>query len=47
MAYITSVSIPNNVTSIGERAFAKCSGLTSVTYNGVSVDSSAFSDCGL
>ena len=50
LAYIgtsTSVTIPNSVTTIGDRAFYGCSGLTSVTIpNSVtSIGSSAFSDC--
>ena len=44
---LTSVTIGNNVTSIGDWAFNGCSGLTSVTIgNGVtSIDSYAFSGC--
>ena len=44
---ITNLIIPNSVTSIGERAFVGCSGLTSVTIpNSVtSIGSSAFSYC--
>jgi len=32
--YINSVIIPNNVTSLGERAFFDCDNLTSVTFQG-------------
>ncbi|GBU28068.1 leucine-rich repeat [Treponema sp. R8-4-B8] len=44
---LTSVTIPNSVTSIGNYAFSGCSGLTSVTIgNGVtSIGGSAFSGC--
>jgi len=44
---ITDLVIPNNVTSISNRAFCGCDGLISVTIpNGVtSIGSSAFSDC--
>ncbi len=44
---LTSVTIPNSVTSIGERAFENCSGLMSVTIpNSVtSIGSYAFSSC--
>ena len=44
---LTSVTIPNSVTSIGNYAFEYCSGLTSVTIgNGVtSIGSWAFRDC--
>ena len=44
---LTSVTIPNSVTSIGFYAFSWCSGLTSVTIpNSVtSIANSAFSGC--
>ena len=44
---ITSVNIPNSITSIGNAAFYNCSGLTSVTIpNSVtSIGESAFSNC--
>ena len=44
---LTSVTIPNSVTSIGSSAFSNCSGLTSVTIpNSVtSIGSSAFYNC--
>ena len=44
---LTSITIPDGVTSIGECAFANCSALTSVTIpNGVtSIGSGAFSNC--
>ena len=44
---LTSVTIPNSVTSIGESAFSGCSGLTSVTIpNSVtSIGESAFYSC--
>ncbi len=46
---ITSVTIPNSVTSIGEKAFYDCTGLTSVTIpNSVTnIGSRAFSSSGL
>ncbi|MBR7167829.1 MAG: leucine-rich repeat domain-containing protein, partial [Bacteroidales bacterium] len=44
---LTSVTIPNSVTSIGEETFYNCSGLTSVTIpNSVTtIGSCAFSSC--
>ena len=44
---LTSVTIPNGVTSIGEEAFTNCSGLTSITIpNSVtSIDRYAFKYC--
>ena len=44
---LTSITIPNSVTSIGDGAFYKCSGLTSVTIpNSVtSIGNSAFYGC--
>ena len=44
---LTSVTIPNSVTSIGDYAFGACSGLTSVTIpNSVtSIEDYVFSDC--
>ena len=33
MTGLTSIEIPNSVTSIGQNAFSGCSGLTSVTWN--------------
>ena len=44
---LTSVNIPNSVTTIGDNAFRGCNGLTSVTIpNSVtSIDGSAFESC--
>lgn len=44
---LTSITIPNSITSIGRSAFYNCSGLTSVTIpNSVtSIEESAFSNC--
>ena len=44
---LTSVTIPNSVTTIGDNAFNWCTGLTSVTIpNSVtSIGSHAFSSC--
>ena len=44
---LTSITIPNSVTNIGDGAFSGCSGLTSVTIpNSVtSIGRDAFSDC--
>ena len=49
MKNLTSVTIPNSVTSIGEKVFKECSGLTSVVWNaencaGFSYDSAPFYD---
>ncbi|MBO7301672.1 MAG: leucine-rich repeat domain-containing protein, partial [Bacteroidaceae bacterium] len=45
--FITSIVIPNSVTSIGSSAFSDCSGLTSVVIGNsvTSIGSSAFDNC--
>ena len=47
LSLLTSVEIPNGVTSIGEDSFYECSALTSITIpNSVtSIGSNAFADC--
>ena len=47
MSNLKSVTIPNNVTSIGSEAFKYCSGLTSVTIPNsvITISSSAFENC--
>ena len=44
---ITSVTLPNNLITIGEKAFSNCPGLTSITIpsNVTTVDDSAFYKC--
>ena len=44
---LTSVTIPNSVTSIGDSAFKNCSRLSSVTFNGTpnSISSNIFNNC--
>ena len=44
---LTSITIPNSVTSIGQYAFSGCSGLTSITipYGVTSIGEDAFSRC--
>lgn len=48
-SHIAYVSLPDNLTSIGERAFEYCTNLTSLTIpnNVVSIGESAFYYCGL
>lgn len=45
--WVTSITIPNSVTSIGARAFYECSGLTSINIPDrvTSIGSEAFMDC--
>ena len=45
--YLSSITIPNSVTAIGNFAFSGCSGLTSITIpnNVTTIGSSAFSGC--
>ena len=47
LGFVTSITIPNSVTSIGSNAFRECVGLTSFTIpNSVtSIGSNAFRDC--
>ena len=45
MNKLSSISIPNSVTSIGNSAFSGCSGLTSVTIGSGAIGNSAFSGC--
>lgn len=44
---LTSITIPNTITSIGERAFFNCSGLTEITIpkSVTSIDRTAFNGC--
>jgi hypothetical protein len=43
---LTSVTLPNTVTTIGERAFKNCRELTSITLpNAVTIERGAFCDC--
>lgn len=39
---LTSIEIPNSVTSVGNSAFGYCSGLTSVTINSSDVMSNTY-----
>lgn len=43
MTTLTTISIPNSVTSIGDEAFNGCSGLTSLTLNSNAIASKAYS----
>lgn len=46
---LTSINIPNNITSLGEQAFSQCPNLVSVTFeeniNFPTLGTSAFSSC--
>lgn len=44
---LTSITLPNTITSIGEYAFSGCTGLTNITIpdSVVSIDSYAFNNC--
>ena len=45
--HVVSITIPNNVKSIGDRAFSGCSSLTSITISNsvTNIGNSAFSNC--
>ncbi len=45
--YLTSITIPNSVTTIGNSAFSNCSSLTNITIpnNVTTIGNSAFSNC--